>query len=115
MIRLRSGHGRFAGLPLSPGRVFLMLSGAGRTDGEERCAILDDLQNKEQILASENEQFGAVRVVRVEPDRVVLSGASGEETIFLAAGTLETGRKCRPLRTGTSRRSGDEPLREPRG
>lgn len=68
--------------------VFLMLSDTGRSGGEDRCAILDDLQSKEQILAAENEQFGSVRVVRVEPDRVILSAGGGQETIFLSAGTL---------------------------
>jgi len=68
--------------------VFVMLSSSGRVGGENRCAILDDLQSKQQILATEEEQIGPVRVVRVENDHVVLSGGSGEETIYLAAGTI---------------------------
>lgn len=68
--------------------VFVMLSDQGRIGGENRCAILDDMQSKEQLLATEEEQFGAVRIVRVESDHVVLSDGSGEETLYLAAGTI---------------------------
>jgi len=68
--------------------VFVMLSASGRVGGENRCAILDDLQTKQQLLATENEQLAGIRVVRVESDYVVLSNGSGEETIYLAAGSI---------------------------
>jgi type II secretory pathway component PulC len=68
--------------------VFVMLSGSERSGGENRCAILDDLQTKQQILATEDEQIGPIRVVRVENDHVVLSSGAGEENIYLAAGTI---------------------------
>ena len=68
--------------------VFLMLSDTGRSGAEHRCAILDDVQSKEQHLVSEEEWMEQVRVVRVESDHVVLSDGSHEETVFLAAGTL---------------------------
>jgi len=70
--------------------VFVMLSDTGRIGGENRCAILDDMQLKKQILATEDERLGQVRVVRVENDHVVLSNGSKEETLFLAAGTLSS-------------------------
>jgi type II secretory pathway component PulC len=68
--------------------VFLVLSDTGRSDAEHRCAILDDLQTRQQYLAAEEEQLDDVRVVTVESDHVVLSDGANEETIFLAAGTL---------------------------
>jgi len=68
--------------------VFVMLSGSGRIGGENRCAILDDMQTKTQLLATENEQVAGIRVVQVESDYVVLSNSSGQEKIFLAAGTI---------------------------
>ncbi len=68
--------------------VFLILSGPERSGGENRCAILDDLETKAQFLATEDERIGDVRVVRVERDHVVLSDGSREETLELAASTL---------------------------
>ena len=68
--------------------VFLVLSEAGRSGAEHRCAILDDLQSKQQHLAAEEEWIDQVRVVRVESDHVVLSDGSREETILLSAGSL---------------------------
>ena len=68
--------------------VFLVLSDTGRSGAEQRCAILDDLQTQQQILATEEEQLDQVRVVLVENDHVVLSDGVNEETIYLAAGTL---------------------------
>ena len=68
--------------------IFLMLSDTGRSDAEHRCAILDDVQSKEQHLVAEEEWMDQVRVVRVESDHVVLSDGSHEETVYLAAGTL---------------------------
>ncbi len=68
--------------------VFLMLSDAGRSGSEHRCAILDDTQSKAQHLVSEGEWMEQVRVVRVENDHVVLTDGSHEEMVFLAAGTL---------------------------
>ena len=69
--------------------VFLMLSGDPGADSENRCAILDNLQTKQQMLGTEGEWLDDVRVVRVESDRVVLSDGEREETILLAAGSLE--------------------------
>ena len=74
--------------------VFLVLSETGRSGAEHRCAILDDLQTKQQHLASEEEWIDQVRVVRVESDHVVLSDGAHEETIVLAAGTLPGGEKA---------------------
>ncbi len=68
--------------------VFLILSEEGRTGGENRCAILDERSTGQQWLAIEGEWIGPVRVVRVEPDFVVLSDGEREETVVLAAGTL---------------------------
>ena len=77
--------------------VFLMLSETGERSGaENRCAILDDLQTKQQYLASEGEWLDQVRVVAVENDRVVLSDGAREETILLAAGTLPGREKAAP-------------------
>ena len=68
--------------------VFLVLSDAGRSGAENRCAILDDLQAKQQYLAMEGEWLGPVQVVRVESDSVVLSDGAREELLLLAASTL---------------------------
>lgn len=68
--------------------VFLILSDVDRSGGENRCAILDERSTQQQFLAMEGEWIGPVRVVRVEPDFVVLSDGEREETIVLAAGTL---------------------------
>lgn len=68
--------------------VFLILTDPSDPGGESRCAILDDLQTQQQILAAEGEEAGEARVVRVAPDQVVLSDGEHEETIYLAAGTL---------------------------
>jgi type II secretory pathway component PulC len=68
--------------------VFLILSDADRSGGENRCAILDERSSQQQFLAMEGEWIGSVRVVRVEPDFVVLSDGEREETVVLAAGTL---------------------------
>ncbi len=68
--------------------VFLILSDPDHSGGENRCAILDDLQAKEQVLAAEQESLGNVRVVRVTAESVVLADGDHEETIYLAAGTL---------------------------
>ena len=68
--------------------VFLILTDPNDAGGESRCAILDDLQTQQQILAAEGEDAGEARVVRVAPDQVVLSDGEHEETIYLAAGTL---------------------------
>lgn len=68
--------------------VFLILTDPGAAAAENRCAILDDLQEQQQILAAEGEDLGPVRVVRVAADHVVLSDGQQEETIVLAAGTL---------------------------
>ena len=68
--------------------VFLILTDPGADDAENRCAILDDLQEQRQVLAAEGEDVGPARVVRVASDHVVLSDGEREETIVLAAGTL---------------------------
>ena len=68
--------------------VFLMLADPGAAGAENRCAILDDLQAKQQVLAAEGESAGAARVVRVAADHVVLAVGEQEETIYLAAGSL---------------------------
>lgn len=68
--------------------VFLVLTDPGRQGSEDRCAILDDLQTREQVLAAEGETMGRVRVAQVFSDRVVLADGEREETIYLAAGTL---------------------------
>ena len=68
--------------------VFLILTDPGADDAENRCAILDDLQEQRQILAAEGEDVGPARVVRVAGDHVVLSDGEREETLVLAAGTL---------------------------
>jgi type II secretory pathway component PulC len=68
--------------------VFLVLSDPDHPENETRCAILDDLQTKQQVLASEGEETGAARVVSIAFDHVVLSNGEKEETIYLAAGTL---------------------------
>lgn len=67
--------------------VFLILTEPGADTDTQRCAILDDLQTKEQILAQEGEHAGDARVVRVTPDYVILSSGEHEETITLAAGS----------------------------
>ena len=74
--------------------VFMILTDEGRGGGENRCAILDDLQTKEQVLAAEGEWAGAVRVARVERDHVVLSDGEREERLDLAAGTGAGGAKA---------------------
>ncbi len=68
--------------------VFLMLSDPDRAGAESRCAILDDRQTQQQLLASEGEMAGAARVVSVASDHVVLSDGEREERIDLASGTL---------------------------
>ncbi len=68
--------------------VFLILSDPTAAASENRCAILDDLQEQRQVLAGEGEDMGAARVVRVAADHVVLSDGRHEETIVLAAGSL---------------------------
>lgn len=68
--------------------VFLVLTDPDSAGPETRCAILDDLPAKQQLLANEGESLGAVTVVRVAADHVVLSDGGREETLFLAAGTL---------------------------
>ena len=68
--------------------VFLILTDPGQAGAEDRCAILDDLQAHQQVLAAEGENLGPVRVAGVFNDRVVLSDGAREETIYLAAGTL---------------------------
>lgn len=68
--------------------VFLVLSDPDHAGAESRCAILDHLPTQQQILATEGEMAGEVRVVRVASDHVVLSDGPHEETIYLAAGTL---------------------------
>ena len=68
--------------------VFLVLSDPDHPGPETRCAILDDLQTKQQMLAAEGEGLGAVQVVRVASEYVVLSDGGREETIYLAAGSL---------------------------
>lgn len=68
--------------------VFLVLSDPDHAGAESRCAILDHVPAQQQILATEGDMAGEVRVVRVASDHVVLSDGSREETIYLAAGTL---------------------------
>ena len=68
--------------------VFLILTDPGASAAENRCAILDDVQEKRQILAAEGEDVGPARIVRVAADYVVLSADGREETLVLAAGTL---------------------------
>ena len=68
--------------------VFLVLSDNGRSGAENRCAILDDLQAKQQYLALEEEWIGPVQVKRVESESVVLSDGTREELLMLAASTL---------------------------
>lgn len=71
--------------------AFLVLSDDGPLEGQNRCAILDDLQEQKQYLAMEGETLGQVRVVRVASDHVVLVAGGREEIIVLAAGTLSGG------------------------
>ena len=73
--------------------VFLILSEEDASGGENRCAILDDLQTRQQFLASEGEWIGSVRVRRVERDSVVLADGEREETIGLSAAASEGGDK----------------------
>ena len=68
--------------------VFLVLGDPDASAAENRCAILDDVQEQRQILAGEGEDLGPARVVRVAADHVVLSADGREETLMLAAGTL---------------------------
>lgn len=68
--------------------VFLLLGDPGEAGAENRCAILDDMQDQRQILAAEGEEVGPARVVRVAADHVVLSADGREETLVLVAGTL---------------------------
>ena len=68
--------------------VFLILGDPDASAAENRCAILDDVQEQRQILAGEGEDLGPARVVRVAADHVVLSADGREETLMLAAGTL---------------------------
>ena len=68
--------------------VFLILTDPGQAGAEDRCAILDDLQTRQQVLAAEGETMGSIRVTGVFNDHVVLSDGAHEETIYLAAGTL---------------------------
>ena len=79
--------------------AFLVLAEGGRLEGAPRCAILDDLQDRQQHLAMEGEWVGGVRVVRVESDHVVLSDGEREEVVVLAAGTLE-GNEGQPVAAG---------------
>ena len=69
--------------------VFLILTDPGESNPENRCAILDDVQTQQQYLAAEGEQVDRVRVVSVASDHVVLSDGAREETLYLAAGTLD--------------------------
>jgi len=61
---------------------------------DSRKAILDDLENKTQLIVSEQEEIGDVRVVRIFRDRVVLRVGTGEEELWLsfsrAAGRRKT-------------------------
>ena len=68
--------------------VFLILGDPDASAAENRCAILDDVQEQRQILAGEGEDVGPARVVRVAADHVVLSADGREETLALVAGTL---------------------------
>lgn len=68
--------------------VFLILTDPGQAGGEDRCAILDDMQTREQVLAAEGETMGPIRVAGVFSDHVVLSDGAHEEMLYLAAGTL---------------------------
>lgn len=68
--------------------VFLVLTGSA--DADQRCAILDDLTTKQQHLLQENEWSGGIQVLRVTEQSVVVTDGQNEETIFLAAGTLDT-------------------------
>ena len=69
--------------------VFTTFSGDDKRDDEQtRCAILDDVQNGEQLLAAESEWAGDVRVMRVEPEYVLLSDGTHEEMVFLAPPAL---------------------------
>ena len=58
------------------------------TDGPSKFAILDDVQTGEQLLATESEWAGEVRVSRVETEYVLLSDGTHEEMIFLAPSAI---------------------------
>lgn len=58
------------------------------TDGPSKFAILDDVQTGEQLLATESEWAGEVRVARVESEYVLLSDGNHEEMIFLAPSAI---------------------------
>lgn len=73
--------------------VFLILTEPHAAADDQRCAILDDLQTKEQILAQEGERAGESRVVRVTPDYVILADGEHEEIIMLAAGATGASEK----------------------
>lgn len=68
--------------------VFLILTDPEEFNPQNRCAILDDRESQQQILAAEGEAVGSVRVKRVASDHVVLSDGDHQEAIYLAAGTL---------------------------
>lgn len=54
------------------------------TGGPSKFAILDDVQTGEQLLATESEWAGEIRVLRVESEYVLLSDGAHEEMVFLA-------------------------------
>lgn len=68
--------------------IFLLLSDPEDTGPEHRCAILDDLQTRQQYLAGEGEEAGDCRVLRVAPDHVVLTDGEREEVLYLTAGAM---------------------------
>lgn len=73
--------------------VFMVFDAEGhRDDSQARCAILDDVQTGEQLLAAESEQVGDVRVVRIENEYVLLSDGAHEEMVFLAPPATGGGR-----------------------
>lgn len=73
--------------------VFLSYPDADPPDAGagERCAILDDLAAKQQVLAFEKEWLkdapAPVQVASISDDRVVLSDGEREETILLEMGS----------------------------
>lgn len=76
-------HYRLAG-------VLIMQEGTGpeRGGGDRRFAILDRLENGMQLVLEEGEKDGAMRVVRIEHEYVLLAEGGREEMVFLAPSAI---------------------------
>jgi type II secretory pathway component PulC len=64
--------------------TFFAFGDAAEASNNYCKAILDDLQKKEQRLASEGDDLGGVKVARILRDHVVLLGPAGEEELWLS-------------------------------